>query len=794
MCSKIDWSNFKAPEGYIEVPLSRLRFSDNYRNFSIFKQLINDGIPLDLILKVDDYGSPLFRLPSGKQFFLFLFTEIERYIINYLLIGKNRGIPSYPANDTIIKYDDIDSDYIYKHIKREIERGEGKYTHKKEKQNDIDGIRFIGLYPYGSIDYGFFPYSWEELNTRLENIEAFPAPSQEQDIPILDDNSLPIELEYLKDEKDHLDSVLAEIPSNTIIDKTICGCGATWLEITNEKRNSIIIEPNVPVIIGKQLKHKHLIGVYGNNIEAKEITARIKEQSGCIKIMTTPDSYPKVVKALKSLNIPYQDDYFLLFDECEKIVSDIDYRKNIILPIDDFFEFKNKAMVSATPIIVNDPRFKEQEFKIIKIKPLYDHKQLLELKHTNNVSLAFKRTIKKLDEDSIACVFYNSPTGIIEFIDLLGIGDQSNIYCSTEAKKTIKGDGYNVFDTIEVEKGKAVLNKYNFFTSRFYSAVDIELDYKPVVIMITQVFKTIKDKTPYSLIDPETEAIQIAGRFRYGIDKIIHITDTNPKLEYHSREEWEQFLTEQHVGLHKMNNLLESVKSHGEKYIIYEAIKNTEYYQEGYVNIKNGEINYFRYNNAYLDERLKMIYRYSSTLHKAYMRSGAFIISSNSEYAIYTEQERNVLLNKNNSKALRINLLNDVLKRIENFSNVYDPQFIAELKKEYSLYIEALQYLKLRRIKQLEFKDSAVKTELTKAKRTSQLLDEEVRNDVYAIFAPNSNHPTEYVNEHLKSIFDKHGISYDRRGTAGDILQYFYGQYRRGTRGAGRWELLDRKY
>ena len=63
------------------------------------------------------------------------------------------------------------------------------------------------------------------------------------------------------------------------------------------------------------------------------------------------------------------------------------------------------------------------------------------------------------------------------------------------------------------------LNRYNFFTSRFYSAVDIVLEEKPVVIMISQVHKTVKGKTPYSLIDLETEAIQIKGRFRNDISR-----------------------------------------------------------------------------------------------------------------------------------------------------------------------------------------------------------------------------------------------------------------------------------
>ena len=38
------------------------------------------------------------------------------------------------------------------------------------------------------------------------------------------------------------------IPSNVIFDKTLTGIGATYMEIF-AKRNSIIIEPNVPVIV-----------------------------------------------------------------------------------------------------------------------------------------------------------------------------------------------------------------------------------------------------------------------------------------------------------------------------------------------------------------------------------------------------------------------------------------------------------------------------------------------------------------------------------------------------------------
>ena len=67
------------------------------------------------------------------------------------------------------------------------------------------------------------------------------------------------------DKVQYLTEVLPEIPTNTILYKKLTGLGATYGEIT-AKRNSIIIEPNVPVIIGKcnDPKHKddNLFGVY----------------------------------------------------------------------------------------------------------------------------------------------------------------------------------------------------------------------------------------------------------------------------------------------------------------------------------------------------------------------------------------------------------------------------------------------------------------------------------------------------------------------------------------------------
>ena len=54
----------------------------------------------------------------------------------------------------------------------------------------------------------------------------------------------------------YLTEILPEIPTNTILYKKLTGLGATYGEL-KANRNSIIIEPNKPVISGKCKDPKH---------------------------------------------------------------------------------------------------------------------------------------------------------------------------------------------------------------------------------------------------------------------------------------------------------------------------------------------------------------------------------------------------------------------------------------------------------------------------------------------------------------------------------------------------------
>lgn len=196
------------------------------------------------------------------------------------------------------------------------------------------------------------------------------------------------------------------LPTNAIIDKTLTAKGATTSEL-EAKRNSIIIEPNVPVINGKQAKYKKALGVREGITDA-DVKAYLQDKSiPYKKIIVTPESYPKVRRAAGYAGVNLFKNYFLLIDECEKTIQDADFRPDIILPFFDLFRFENKALISATPLFPNLKGFTKHSFCHIKIIPNYDYKKNLNLVGTNNVQQEFLNQIS-LSSNKKA-IFLNSP-------------------------------------------------------------------------------------------------------------------------------------------------------------------------------------------------------------------------------------------------------------------------------------------------------------------------------------------------------------------------------------------------
>lgn len=341
-------------------------------------------------------------------------------------------------------------------------------------------------------------------------------------------NTTYIHIEKKNGKTQYLTEVLPEIPTNTILYKKLTGLGATYGELKAD-RDSIILEPNVPVIKGKCKDPKHakdnLMGVY-ENVTVDSIVKYLQaSKEKHIKLLSTPESFSKIKAAFEEIDRDIYSTCYLLFDECHKIVKDVDYRENITLPFDDFFMFENKGLVSATPLDFTDPRFFKQKFQIMEVQPNFEYAQPLNLYHTNNVLQELKKRIGNIEKPIF--LFINSTETIYSIMNKLDILEQSTVFCAYNSVKNLKD---KKFSQVYSDWDAAKMNKYNFLTSRFFNALDIELDFQPEVFIVTDVTMATQ-----SIIDPFTDTIQIIGRFRNGIVSASHITNTDYKFQIRSK-------------------------------------------------------------------------------------------------------------------------------------------------------------------------------------------------------------------------------------------------------------------
>ena len=412
------------------------------------------------------------------------------------------------------------------------------------------------------------------------------------------------------------------IPTNTILDKTLTDIGATSCEI-EAQRNSIIIEPNVPVILGKLNSNENMEAVY-EKCTPYAIRKYLQMDIPYKKILTTPESFKKIRKAATELNINIYKDFFCLFDECEKVTQDIDYRSKIVQPIYDFFQFEGKAFVSATPLPMSHEEFEPQNFQKIKIVPDYDYKKDLELIVTNSYYKRLRKVLDGMKDSKHICIFFNVTDGINEIIENLGITDYK-IFCSQKSvEKLAKRGIYNAHSHIEYP-----FAKYNFFTCRFYSGLDIVLrKHKPDIILLTDF-----NSANWTMIDPFTEAIQIQGRFRkwkkdddVTYNSLTHISTVNPNMRVRSKEELNirinQFISNYNILKEQHNQEVDDIR----KEAIFDDMKSLKYQD---LIDERGEINSFSVDNLYNEERVKSYYVSAQTLHKAYIDTGFFNVTLN---------------------------------------------------------------------------------------------------------------------------------------------------------------------
>ena len=147
-----------------------------------------------------------------------------------------------------------------------------------------------------------------------------------------------LELTHIEKEADLKATVLAKLeyfnPAGSVKDR-IAKAILDDAEASGKlKSDSVIIEPNVPVIEGKMKKHPQILGVF-EGVTTEDIIDFLNTNynDGYLKIMTTPESFPKVRSAMVQTHTDMHGEWFMLFDECERTIQDAGYRGSITLPM-----------------------------------------------------------------------------------------------------------------------------------------------------------------------------------------------------------------------------------------------------------------------------------------------------------------------------------------------------------------------------------------------------------------------------------------------------------------------------
>lgn len=344
----------------------------------------------------------------------------------------------------------------------------------------------------------------------------------------------PAGVRYMSD----IASLNGDLPHNAIIDKTVTGCGATHLALTNAE-NYVVAVPFISLIKNKIAQHPDVLGFhYGvTNKDVWEYLAK-----GGKKIMVTYDSVFRLAKYLDP------KEWRLLVDESHMLLLFAASLKPEVINrlLTRHGEFKSAAFVSATP---GRYEYLPDQLKALRqVKIEWTDTTPVKINHVRIERSEVRSRILRVAIDSFGRTdhpyfFFNSLPGIVRVIkDLrklrpLGPEDIKIICADTaENRKYLRnslGHGCIPEGALD-ENGQSRNKKINFVTSFGFFGADF-LDPHAS----TWVISDLKGKGTH--YDISTAIPQIIGRFRQQDNPVLNLiwTTKDERLEQ-TREEFER--------------------------------------------------------------------------------------------------------------------------------------------------------------------------------------------------------------------------------------------------------------
>lgn len=307
----------------------------------------------------------------------------------------------------------------------------------------------------------------------------------------------------------YLTEFLTELPYG-IFNKVETGCGMTTLAL-NSKDPYIVAVPFTHLIENKCAQEKQVFPFYGT-VSKSQFNAFMSSNN---KVMVTYDSLPKLVNWLKELGENPEQEWKLLVDEYQVLLSQYKFRNAAFIgTINEVLKFDHFTLGSATPLTPEFTPGKLSGLPITEVDWVDTHTiKVVRQKTTRPLS-----TVKKLAKayasgagvpyngmtSTRGVFFLNSVKGIASVIKAAGLTpEEVTVICGKNAQnKEILGKFYSTV------KDTSAITPVTFVTSSGWQGIDLYADNALSYVV------TDKALGKHTLMDVTTSVIQAAGRVR----------------------------------------------------------------------------------------------------------------------------------------------------------------------------------------------------------------------------------------------------------------------------------------
>ena len=356
---------------------------------------------------------------------------------------------------------------------------------------------------------------------------------------------------YKVNPKTRLDKIFTNgLPVNAFINKGRCAIGGTYLEIMNKSRCSIIVVPNISIILNKLIDHPDMDVVYGD-VSFKGTEELLKVYEPGQKIMTTPEGMRKIMSAAE-VNGRLEEitnDWLLLLDESHTFISEY-YREDILLPFKYFWSFKKKSIISATPFEFTDTRFKDlQHYKITFTEPLGTIKLVnaRSVEGTLNLLLQNASTLP-----GNLHIFLNSIAEIRDAI-LRAELTECHIYCADDKDGNNMAKLGDLAKHFVAEPKTGEYSKINFYTCKYFEGWDLHDD-NATMVLVTNFHKE------HTMVGVGSKGKQAIGRLRKDAYQIVHITNHKYINQMKPLQAYREYFTDE--AKHQIDHHYKTVERH----------------------------------------------------------------------------------------------------------------------------------------------------------------------------------------------------------------------------------------